>query len=128
MEVSELVQAKPLQQILDEETICNARFIKIDVEGAEWAVIQSLGELLKGVSPRTEFLVEINPALVGLAGGTVEGLLSYFTNAGFEPFLIANGYDPRFLARKVRQVKLRRVEGLLQQRQFDLVFRRASST
>jgi FkbM family methyltransferase len=124
MEATERVEAKPLQQVIDEETICKARFIKIDVEGAEWAVVKSLGELLKHVSPRTEFLIEVNPALVGLAGGTVDGLLSCFAAAGFEPFLIANRYDPRFLARKVRQVRLRRVEGSLQQRQFDLILRR----
>jgi FkbM family methyltransferase len=124
MEIAEEVEARPLQQIIDPETICMARFIKIDVEGAEWAVVKSLGELLKNVSPRTEFLIEVNPALVGLAGGTVEGLLSYFAAAGFEPFLIANRYDPRFVARKVRRVELRRAPGLSQQRQFDLVFKR----
>lgn len=124
MEVAELVETRPLQQIIDEQSICNARFIKIDVEGAEWAVVKSLGELLRRVSSRTEFLIEVNPALVGLAGGTVEELLGYFAAAGFEPFWIANRYDPRFLARKVRKVKLRRVEGSLQQRQFDLVLRR----
>ena len=125
MRIAETVEAKPLQQIIDAEIIRQARFIKIDVEGAEWAVIKSLRELIKSVSPRTEFIVEINSALVGCAGGSMEELLGYFTDAGFQPFVIANGYNAQFIGRRVRQVELHRLEEWTE-RQMDIVFRRTA--
>jgi FkbM family methyltransferase len=120
----ETVEAKPLQQIIDPDVIRKARFIKIDVEGAEWAVVKSLAELLKTVSSRTEFILEANEGLVRRSGGTVEALLGYFTAAGFEPFVIANRYDAGFMASKVRRAELQRFEGW-KTTQLDLVFRRA---
>jgi FkbM family methyltransferase len=126
MAIVETVEAKPLQQIIDAEIIRKARFIKIDVEGAEWAVVKSLGELLKTVSSRTEFIVEVNERLVRLSGGTPEALLGYFAAAGFEPFVIANRYDVQFLGRKVRRAELHRLEEW-KFNQLDLVFRRSAA-
>lgn len=121
----ETVEAKPLGDIIDPAMIRAARVIKIDVEGAEWAVVQSIAGLLKTVSPRTEFIIEVNQALVTSAGGTVEELLGYFAAAGFAPFVIANGYDAAFVSRKVGRVQLRRFDGGTF-RQLDLVFRRTA--
>ena len=124
----ETVEARVLEQIVDAQIIRKARFIKIDVEGAEWAVIKSLAELVKTVSSQTEFIVEINGGLVRRSGGTIEALIGYFAAAGFEPFVIENRYDADFLARKVRSVELQPL-GAWTANQLDLVFRRnASST
>jgi FkbM family methyltransferase len=122
----ETVEAKPLQQIIDVDTICKARFIKIDVEGAEWAVVKSLAGLMKEISPRTEFIVEVDDALVRHSGGTVKAFLNYFAAAGFEPFVIANRYDAGFFASKVRRTELQRFDGR-KFGQIDLVFRRCGS-
>jgi FkbM family methyltransferase len=119
----ETVEARPLQHIIDVQTIRKARFIKIDVEGAEWAVVKSLAELLKTVSPQTEFIVEVNGGLVRRSGGTTDALLGYFAAAGFEAFVIENRYDANFFASKVRQVQLQPL-GEWKSNQIDLVFRR----
>jgi len=121
--IVETVEAKPLQQIVDAEIIRKARFIKIDVEGAEWAVVKSLAELLKTVSPRTEFIIEVNQGSVRRSGGTTEELLGYFAAAGFEPFVIANRYDIGFLVSKVRRAELQRFDGW-KLSEINLVFRR----
>lgn len=126
LKIVETVAAKPLEQIIDSETIRKARFIKIDVEGAEWAVVKSLGDLLKTVSPRTEFIIEVNEGLVRRAGGTTEALLDYFAAAGFEPFVIANRYDVEFMTSRVRKVELQRLEGW-RSNQIDLVFRKKAA-
>jgi FkbM family methyltransferase len=123
MSIAETVKAMPLDRIIDAAIIRQARFIKIDVEGAEWAVIKSLRELIGTVSPRTEFIVEINSALVGCAGGTMEELLSWFTEAGFEAFVLPNLYNMRFIGRGVGAVEPRRLQGW-PEKQMDIVFRR----
>ncbi len=124
LKMVETVEARPLQQIVDVETIRRARFIKIDVEGAEWAVIKSLAELLKTVSPRTEFIIEVDEVLVRHSGGTIGAFFDYFSAAGFEPFVIPNRYDAGFFASKVRRIELKRFDTGKKFGQADLVFRR----
>jgi FkbM family methyltransferase len=125
LKLVETVEAKPLQQIIDIDTICKARFIKIDVEGSEWAVIKSLAGLMKEISPRTEFIIEVDDLLVRNSGGTVKAFLDYFAAAGFEPFVIANRYDAFFFISKVRRAELQRFDGR-KFGQIDLVFRRTA--
>src|SRR5207302_5384801 len=75
MTVVETVEAKPLPDIINPDVIRNARIIKIDVEGAEWAVVKSIADLLRTVSSQTEFIIEINPEMVRRSGGSVEALI-----------------------------------------------------
>ena len=127
LKMVEIVDAKPLAQIIDIDTIRKARFIKIDVEGAEWAVVKSLGEIIKTASPQTEFIIEVDDQLVRRSGGTVKAFLDYFSAAGFEPFVIPNRYDAAFFANKVGRVELQRFDGR-KFGQIDLVFRRAAAS
>ncbi len=63
----ESVQAKPLAQLLPENTLDSARLIKVDVEGAEHLVIAGLeshldkmnGDLLVELNPKTEAIPQI---------------------------------------------------------------------
>ena len=71
----------PLSDILPEDDIVRARFIKIDVEGAEWPVIQGFKHLLPRLSSKTEIILEIGQE-------TVERCLKIFCDAGFEPWVI----------------------------------------
>jgi FkbM family methyltransferase len=123
-QIVETVEAKPLTRIIDPQVIRNARFVKIDVEGSEWAVVKSLGELLKTVSADTEFLVEADAQFIQRSGGTPEAFLGYFAAAGFEPFVISNPYDVRFYGRSIRRVELRPLRRW-QPNRIDLVFRKA---
>lgn len=123
MSLVETVTARPLHDIIDPDLIRKARFIKIDVEGAEWAVVKSLAELLKTLSPETEVIIEVNAALVQRSGGTLRALLGTFAEAGLQPFVIANDYDVAFIGRKVQEVRLKPL-GQWNVDQLDLVFRR----
>lgn len=90
------VPGRPLPDIVPEETILTARLIKIDVEGAEWPVIQGFAGLLPRLSARTELLIEISAQGLADHGTSVPAVLTLFREAGFRPFAIANRYtvDP----------------------------------
>ncbi|HXM48387.1 MAG TPA: FkbM family methyltransferase [Pyrinomonadaceae bacterium] len=57
--------------------------IKIDVEGAEYAVCEGLSGLMINTPPRLIF-VEVHPGLLGNFGRSVEDLYSLLTGYGYE--------------------------------------------
>jgi FkbM family methyltransferase len=86
------VSGRPITAVLPETTILNARLIKIDVEGAEWQVIQGLAALLPRLSARTEILVEVNRDALRRHGTTTEAFVKIFRDAGFSVFTLDNPY------------------------------------
>jgi len=86
------VPGRPLADIVPEAEILNARVIKIDVEGAEWPVVQGFADLLPRLSPRTELLIEVSAEALHDHGTTVPAFLALFRDAGFSPFGIGNRY------------------------------------
>ncbi|MFC0406737.1 FkbM family methyltransferase [Roseomonas elaeocarpi] len=95
------VEGRPLAQIVPDEEIAAARLIKIDVEGAEWMVLQGMKDVLPRLRADAEVLVEVKPAALEETGGSLEALLSLFREAGFHPFEVANDYRPGFYIRPV---------------------------
>ena len=87
MGAAETVDARLLADIVDRDTIRSARIIKIDVEGAEWPVVKSLRALLPSVSPRTEFILEINQELVRRSGRHRRSSDRLFHVSGFRSLL-----------------------------------------
>lgn len=81
-----VVRAMRLQDLLAPEDIIEARFIKIDVEGAEWPVLQGMAPILPQLSARTEILVEIEPESLHEHGTSAEQLIDVFRAAGFQPY------------------------------------------
>jgi FkbM family methyltransferase len=77
------VPGMPITSVLPEADILNARLIKIDVEGAEWQVIQGLASLLPRLSARTEILIEVNRDALRRHGATTEAFVKIFQDAGF---------------------------------------------
>lgn len=67
------------------------RAVKIDVEGAEWDVLQGLGELLQSGSGRddVEVLVEVNPHWLQLQGRSAGALVRKMATFGFQAFRLA---------------------------------------
>ena len=117
-----VVEGRPLPDILPEAALLAARLIKIDVEGAEWLVVQGLREVLPRLRPDAEILVEVNPETLAGFGATLEDFLRLFSDAGFTAFEIDNRYDGRFYIEAPRAEPAplrRRVDGMV-----DLVFRR----
>jgi len=86
------VPGLPLTAILPEATILGARLIKIDVEGAEWPVVQGFSELLPHLAPYSELLIEVSAEGLGDHGMTIPAFLDLFRRAGFAPFTIGNRY------------------------------------
>ena len=87
------VAGLPLTDIVPEETILCARLIKIDVEGAEWLVVQGFAGLLPHLAAHTELLIEVSAEGLADHGATVPDFLEVFRKAGFSPYAIGNRYS-----------------------------------
>ena len=87
------VIAQPLQMIVPETDLYAARFIKIDVEGAEWFVINGIRDNLDRFSSETEWLIELSPTEIQEQGGNVDVIVNLFTNAGYNLYVVENRYD-----------------------------------
>jgi FkbM family methyltransferase len=72
------VQARPLHDILTRDELARVRLIKIDIEGAEQPVIQSILENLDLYGSECEIALEVSPASTGiLAAMAVHGFKAY---------------------------------------------------
>jgi FkbM family methyltransferase len=81
------VRAAPLPNLLSAEELHRARLIKIDVEGAEDAVIAGLAPRLAETSRELEIVVEMHP-------GDHSGLIKTLGQAGFHPYQLEIDYSP----------------------------------
>jgi FkbM family methyltransferase len=86
------VPGRPLAAIVPEASIVSARLIKIDVEGAEWPVVQGFADLLPHLSAYTELLIEVSAEGLADHGIAIPGFLDLFRRAGFSPYAIGNRY------------------------------------
>lgn len=84
--IEAVVQAMPLADAVPVQDIRRARMIKIDVEGAEWPVLQGIADLLAHMSPETELVIEIDPQALRDQGTSTEAFLAVFAAAGFRPW------------------------------------------
>jgi FkbM family methyltransferase len=117
-----MVEGRPLPAIVPEEDLRAARLIKIDVEGAEWLVAQGMAGILPALRDEVEILVEIKPEALAALGGSLDGFLGLFAQAGFAAYEVRNSY----LAADYMQPPPARLEPLAR-RDFemaDVVFRR----
>lgn len=87
------VNGYPLSDLVDLAVLRTARFIKIDVEGAEWPIVKGMRDVVSELSDDTEILIEINSSSAESLGGTAEDVLRIFLDAGFSPFEISNSYE-----------------------------------
>jgi FkbM family methyltransferase len=88
------VPAARLSDILTPQEMKSARIVKIDVEGAEWHVIQGMTELLQECREDLEVMVEVTPKLLASEQHTGEELLELFAHHGFRPYILENDYSP----------------------------------
>jgi len=85
-EVEDHVSAEPLSRILRPEEIQTARLIKIDVEGAELAVVNGLLPSLAAVRPDLELVVEVHPQHLEQQGKKTEQLLNTLSDVGYRAY------------------------------------------
>jgi FkbM family methyltransferase len=106
------VEAAPLMAILLPEELENARLVKIDVEGAEWAVISGMEPLLRAGRPDLEIVVEIDPELLAHQRRRPEDLLQLFAEHGFHAYRVENDYSAEsYIASRGRELPPRRLRG-----------------
>ncbi|MEU9111125.1 FkbM family methyltransferase [Streptomyces sp. NPDC048483] len=88
------VDAYPLPDLLAPEEIASARVIKIDVEGAEGAVVRGMAPILEKLRPDAEITVEVNPERMERLGDSVTELLETMREHGFHTYRLPNDYAP----------------------------------
>jgi hypothetical protein len=71
----------------------NARFIKIDAEGAEWSAVTGMDQILCSGRTDLEIMVEVDPKLLANQGKRPEDLVKIFSDAGFYPYSLENDYS-----------------------------------
>jgi FkbM family methyltransferase len=86
------VAARTLAHVLTDAEIATTRLFKIDVEGAEWLIINGFAAYLAQTRPDTEFVIEISPGRLELLQRKPDDILELFGRAGFQPYTIANDY------------------------------------
>ncbi|MEP6914019.1 MAG: FkbM family methyltransferase [Acidobacteriota bacterium] len=87
------IAADRLDALLPEALRRRVRFVKIDVEGAEWLVIDGMRDLVKDGPDNLEILVELQPTALAVHGKSVDDVVSLFAEFGFRPYRIENDYS-----------------------------------
>jgi FkbM family methyltransferase len=80
------VEAVPFGDITQDDELKTARIIKIDCEGAEWAIAVGMIPHLASARPDLEIVVEIIPEYLLAYHKTPEDLLDLFSDAGFHAY------------------------------------------
>ena len=86
------VEAQPLPALLKPEEIAAARVLKLDVEGAEGAVVRGLEPLLARLRPDAELTVEVTPERMARLGDSLDELLQTMARHGFHTYRLPNSY------------------------------------
>lgn len=89
----ERVPAVTLDEYAKSAGLAAVDLVKIDVEGAEMAVLKGMSRLLE--QPRLQLLIEVKEGHLKSQGSSPEELLNYLSRAGFLPWKITRrGIDP----------------------------------
>jgi FkbM family methyltransferase len=118
--------ALPLDRILTDGEIRNARLLKIDVEGGEPEVIAGMARFLELCRPDTEILIELSPHWWAPGTPAPSVVLEPLARAGFNAYEIENNYWPWRYVWPFRVQRPRRIRWSLDTRidRVDLVLSR----
>jgi FkbM family methyltransferase len=83
---------RPLGEVLDDDEVARVRVVKIDVEGDEADVVDTLVPLLGKMRDDVEIAVEVAPDRLAARGRTVDDVLAPLREAGFGVWRIPNDY------------------------------------
>ena len=105
------VPCAPLSSALTAGEAAKARLIKIDVEGAEWRVLEGMSDMISQCRPDMEVVVELAQEGLDAAGKKCDDVVDLFRRWGFRPYLLDNDYRPETYIQQ-RRSRPRRVERL----------------
>jgi FkbM family methyltransferase len=88
------VSGDSLPALLTDAELEQASLIKIDVEGAESAVVEGLAGSLKRLRADVEIVMEVSPRILGETGHSVAEAVKPLVEEGFHIYRIPNSYDP----------------------------------
>lgn len=120
------VDGMPLFMILETAEIINARLIKIDVEGAEWVVLEGLYPMLQSCRRDLEIVVEINPEGLAKQGKKADDIVNRFRAEGFQAYGIENRYTADDYLPPYTNRRPKRIIGAITN-QIDVVFSRRAT-
>ncbi len=125
-----VVDAAPLDDLLDDDEWGRIRLIKIDVEGAEPSVIGGMSRLIRTCPPDAEFLIEVTPRLWTGSDKRPEDVLHEFFEAGFLAYRIPNDYLPGRYLYPFRNRRPQRITGPIKSLlgELDLVLSRCDAS
>jgi FkbM family methyltransferase len=93
MGVESEVSAFPLSSIVTAAEMERARVIKVDAEGAEWAVVAGMESLWDAARDDLEVVVEVHPEPMEKTGRSVDDLVELFAERGFAARRLAIDYS-----------------------------------
>lgn len=117
------VATTPLDAILVGTDLGRVRFVKVDVEGAEWPVLQGMRHLLRNGAPDLEVFVEVTPKSLRACDKTVDDVLALFAESGFLPYAIENDYSAEGYMSPGVSTRPRRLRAAVSE-QTDVIFSR----
>ena len=88
------IKGVPLEALLLPEEVASAGLVKIDVEGAEYQVVEGMLNLLPRFPKDVRFLMELKPNI--LSKPVAEQLVRIFTDQGFQAYTVRNDYRLEF--------------------------------
>ena len=115
------VEADTLDKIIKNNALYSARLVKIDVEGAEWFVLDGIKNSLGRFCEKTEWLVEITPAAIEKQGGTVKQVLQLFVDKGYQPYQIENIYSAGWYMKRHHSDFIKSMPPVIE-KQIDILF------
>lgn len=119
-------EARTLPDVLSDTELRRARVIKIDVEGAEHAVLRGLMPALASMRQDLELVVEVDPDLVARQARSVDEMMRPLAVQGFKVYRLANDYCPSSYVSWPRHVAPVRWPHRIEEKN-DLVFSRVDA-
>ena len=102
------VQAESLSTLVAADLLKKVRVIKVDVEGAEWDVVQGMHGLLAAADERVEIVIEINPRrLRTMKNCDSQDIVDIFSEFGFYPYSLETEYTAPVTPRVSRPIRIR---------------------
>lgn len=83
-----------LEELLESDEMRRARLIKIDIEGAEAPVLNSIIDKIDAYGSECEIVAEISPSEFEYYGDTAAKVIQRFKTLGFHSYCLHNDYAP----------------------------------